>query len=119
MIEFGDADIVLAGASEASLSDFIMAGFKKMGVLAQPCSHNETIFKPYDKNRSGFVIGEGAGVVVLESMDHAKKEMPLCMGTLRRELCQMMLIISHHLIAMHGRLRILFEKLCMSQHWVL
>jgi len=61
-IEAGLCDIVLAGAAESSLNDFYRAGFRQMGVLA-----GEGGAKPFDRQRTGFVMGEGAAVMVLES----------------------------------------------------
>ncbi len=69
----GDADMVLAGATESSFTPLVLAGFKSMGVLATADAHErpETVARPYDKKRRGFVIGEGAGMVVLERRSHA------------------------------------------------
>jgi 3-oxoacyl-[acyl-carrier-protein] synthase II len=71
MIRRGEADLAIAGATEASLTDFILSGFKNMGVLAQADGSAAGVFRPFDRDRRGFVIGEGAGVVVLESYGRA------------------------------------------------
>ena len=72
-IRHGEADIMFAGGAEAAISPVGVAGFGAMKAL---CSdHNDDpahASRPFDKNRSGFVMGEGAGVVVLESLEHAK-----------------------------------------------
>jgi 3-oxoacyl-[acyl-carrier-protein] synthase II len=67
MIERGEADVVVAGGSEAALTGLCMAAFRKMGALSR-----EGISRPFDARRDGFVMGEGAGVVVLEREDHAR-----------------------------------------------
>ncbi|MBQ9487658.1 MAG: beta-ketoacyl-ACP synthase II [Selenomonadaceae bacterium] len=74
VIQNGEADIMFAGGAEASVSQAGVAGFAAMKALC--ADHNDDphhASRPFDKNRSGFVMGEGAGVVVLESLDSAKK----------------------------------------------
>ena len=73
LIQRGGADCVLAGGAEASISPAPIAGFCAMKALCT--DHNDDpshASRPFDKNRSGFVMGEGSGVVVLENLDHAK-----------------------------------------------
>lgn len=73
MIALDDADIMLAGGAEATICPIGVAGFAQARALC--CSYNDTPEKasrPYDKGRDGFVMGEGAGVVVLEEYEHAK-----------------------------------------------
>jgi 3-oxoacyl-[acyl-carrier-protein] synthase II len=67
LIDRGEADVVVAGGSEAALTGLCMAAFRKMGALSR-----EGISRPFDARRDGFVMGEGAGVVVLEREDHAR-----------------------------------------------
>ena len=71
-IKHGYLDACLAGGSEASISKFAMSGFYNMGALATG-DNPDRLSIPFDLNRSGFVMGEGAGVLVLEELEHAKK----------------------------------------------
>jgi 3-oxoacyl-[acyl-carrier-protein] synthase II len=71
-IEYGDADIVVAGGSEATVSPLGVGGFAAMRALSTRNDDPQTASRPWDKDRDGFVLGEGAGVMVLESYEHAK-----------------------------------------------
>lgn len=71
-IQCNDADVMLAGGTEASICPVGIAGFTALTALSQS-DDPEKCSLPFDKNRSGFVMGEGAGVVVLEELEHAKK----------------------------------------------
>lgn len=72
MIKFGDADIFLAGGSEASIIPIGLAGFSAMKALSTRNNEPERASRPFDRDRDGFVMGEGAGVVVVEELEHAK-----------------------------------------------
>jgi len=71
-IKFGDADIFLAGGSEAGIVAIGLAGFSAMKALSMRNDEPERASRPFDRDRDGFVIGEGAGIVVVEELEHAK-----------------------------------------------
>ncbi|HSW52731.1 MAG TPA: beta-ketoacyl-ACP synthase II [Sulfuricaulis sp.] len=73
LIEYGDADIMIAGGAEAATTPTAVAGFGNAKALSTRNDSPETASRPWDKDRDGFVLGEGAGVVVLEEYEHAKK----------------------------------------------
>ena len=73
MIKFGDADIFLAGGSEASIVELGLAGFSSMRALSRRNDEPERASRPFDRDRDGFVMSEGAGVAVVEELEHAKK----------------------------------------------
>jgi len=72
MIEYGDADVVVAGGSEATVSALGVGGFAAMRALSTRNDDPTTASRPWDKDRDGFVLGEGAGIMVLEEYEHAK-----------------------------------------------
>src|SRR5213595_2470048 len=72
IIKFGDADIFLAGGSEASIVAIGLAGFSAMKALSTRNDEPERASRPFDRDRDGFVMSEGAGVVVVEELEHAK-----------------------------------------------
>ncbi len=72
-IQYGDADIMIAGGAEAAVSPIAIAGFANMKALSTNNENPQAASCPFDKKRDGFVMGEGAGVVVLEELEHAKK----------------------------------------------
>jgi len=72
ILQHNQADLIIAGGSEAAMTPLALAGFTSMGAL---CTHNnpEKASIPFDKRRTGFVMGEGAGIMILETLEHAQK----------------------------------------------
>ena len=70
-IQYGDADVMICGGSEAAVTPMAIAGFANMKALSERNDTPETASRPFDLTRDGFVMGEGAGVVVLEELEHA------------------------------------------------
>ncbi len=72
-LQYGDADVMVTGGTEASISPMAVAGFSNMKALSTRNNDPERASRPFDSGRDGFVLGEGAGMVVLETLNHAKK----------------------------------------------
>ena len=72
IIKFGDADLFLAGGSEASIVEIGLAGFSAMRALSTRNDEPERASRPFDRDRDGFVVSEGAGIMVVEELEHAK-----------------------------------------------
>lgn len=72
-LKLGKADIIVSGGSEAAVCEAGVGGFNAMKALSERNDSPETASRPYDKDRDGFVLGEGAGALILEEYEHAKK----------------------------------------------
>ena len=71
-IRLGKADVIVTGGSEAAITEAGMGGFSSMRALSERNDSPETASRPFDKDRDGFVLGEGAGCLILEELEHAK-----------------------------------------------
>ena len=71
LVRYGDADIMLTGGTEASITPLTIAGFANMRALSQNCDDPTKASRPFDAGRDGFVLSEGAGILVIESEEHA------------------------------------------------
>ena len=71
-IQYGDADVMITGGSEATVTPMAIGGFANMKALSERNETPETASRPFDATRDGFVMGEGAGVVILEELEHAR-----------------------------------------------
>jgi 3-oxoacyl-[acyl-carrier-protein] synthase II len=72
-IQYGDADIMITGGAEATVTPMAIGGFANMKALSERNDSPETASRPFDKTRDGFVMGEGAGILILEELEHALK----------------------------------------------
>ena len=81
-IQYGDADVMVTGASEAALTPIGLAGFQNMRALSFRSESPQQASRPFDAGRDGFVLAEGAGVVVIEELEHARRRGALIHGEL-------------------------------------
>ena len=82
VLQSGTADIMIAGGTEASIRDLPLAGFSKIRALCNTADPPQSASRPFDKDRSGFIMGEGAGILVLETEEHAKSRGATILGEL-------------------------------------
>ena len=73
LLRGGTADVILAGGTESTITPLVLDAYSSMGVLSSYNEHTEKASRPFDLNRDGFVMGEGACVLVLETLEHAEK----------------------------------------------
>lgn len=73
IIQYGDADIMITGGTEAAITPMAIGGFANMGTLSERNDDPRTASRPFDRDRNGFVMGEGAGMVILEELEHARQ----------------------------------------------
>ena len=73
LIEYGDADVMIAGGSESTINMSGIGGFSALKALSERNDHPSTASRPFDRDRDGFVMGEGAGILILEEYEHAKR----------------------------------------------
>jgi 3-oxoacyl-[acyl-carrier-protein] synthase II len=73
LIKYGAADVIVAGGSEAAVTEFTVGGFSNMQALSKRNDEPEKASRPFDKDRDGFVVAEGAGIFVVEELEHALK----------------------------------------------
>ena len=72
-VQYGDADVMICGGSEAAVSPMAMGGFANMQALSERNDSPETASRPFDATRDGFVLGEGSGIIIIEDIEHARK----------------------------------------------
>jgi 3-oxoacyl-[acyl-carrier-protein] synthase II len=72
-IQYGDADVMITGGAEATVTPMAIGGFANMKALSERNESPETASRPFDATRDGFVMGEGAGILILEELEHALK----------------------------------------------
>lgn len=73
LLQRGDADVVITGGTEAAITPMSVSGFCSMKALSTHNDEPQKASRPFDKNRDGFVMGEGSGILILETLEHAKK----------------------------------------------
>jgi len=73
MIQYGDADVMICGGAESTITPMTMAGFAAMRALSTRNDDPESASRPFDRDRDGFVVGEGSGIMILEELEHARR----------------------------------------------
>ncbi|OGS11819.1 MAG: beta-ketoacyl-[acyl-carrier-protein] synthase II, partial [Elusimicrobia bacterium RIFOXYB1_FULL_48_9] len=73
LMRYGDADVMITGGAEAAITPLGLAGFCSIKALSMRNDEPQKASRPFDKNRDGFLMGEGAGIIVLETLEHAQK----------------------------------------------
>jgi len=73
IIQYGDADVMVAGGTEANLTPLTVGGFNAMKALSTRNDAPEKASRPFEKDRDGFVVSEGCGIIIMEELEHAKK----------------------------------------------
>ena len=73
ILQRGEADVIITGGTEASISEMAVSGFSNMKALSRRNEEPTRASRPFDAERDGFVLGEGAGVIILETLDHARQ----------------------------------------------
>ena len=73
ILQHGEADVIITGGTEASISEMAVSGFSNMKALSRRNEEPTRASRPFDAERDGFVLGEGAGVIILETLDHARQ----------------------------------------------
>jgi len=113
LVQYGKADIIVTGGSEASISETGVGGFNALRALSVRNETPETASRPFDSTRDGFVLGEGSGCLIFEELEHAKKRgakiyAEVCGGGLTAD--------AHHMTAPHpeGRGAVDVMKLCLE-----
>lgn len=82
LIQYGEADVMVTGGSEAAMTPMGLSGFARMNALSKRNDEPERASRPFDTDRNGFVLSEGAGVVILEELEHAKARGAKILGEL-------------------------------------
>jgi 3-oxoacyl-[acyl-carrier-protein] synthase II len=77
MIEYGDADIMITGGSDSIITEFSVAGFGLLGALSKNNDNPGRASRPFDLRRDGFILGEGAGILIMEELEQDSDPRPM------------------------------------------